>query len=137
MVRELPGVRAFVGSPYAAGAELEQFYRGIDLAEKRLRAFNYFGKEISNDSERAWWEKNRNEIVYYDQNRGDASTMTQIRRIQKSLSDLSKAMVQAQQSRALSPESKRNTLLELRRQRDQLAAAGVKLLHPTDQRDSK
>jgi hypothetical protein len=137
MFRELPGVRAFVGSPYAAGAELEQFYTGLDLAEKRLRAFSYFGKEISNDSEKAWWNKNRNEVVYYDQKRGDATVMTEVRRIQKSLSDLSKAMVQVQESRGLTPESKRTTLLELRRQRDQLAAAGVKLLHPTDQRDAK
>lgn len=137
MIRELPGIRAFIGSPYAANADLERFYTGLDLAEKRLRAFSYFGKEISTDSEKNWWDKNRNEIVYYDQKAGDRTIMTNLRGVQKNLSELSKAMVQVQQSRSLSPESKRSTLLELKRQRDTVAAAGFQLLHPADQKAAR
>jgi hypothetical protein len=137
MLRERPLLRAFVGSPYSAGAELERFYRGVDLAEKRLRAFSYFGKEISSDDEKRWWEKNRNEIVYYDQKRGERSIMTELRRLQKDLGDLSKAMVMVQESRILSAETKRDRLLELKRQRDTLAAAGIKLLHPVDQKAAR
>jgi len=137
MLRELPGFRAFVGSPYAASEDLDRFYRGLDLAEKRLRAFSYFGQTITTDEEKRWWEENRNELVYYDQLRGERSVMTEVRRVQRGLGDLAKAMAAVLQTRTMSPETKRDRLLELKTQRDRLAAAGVKLLHPADQKAAR
>ena len=130
---DLPGMKSWHSSPYAADKYVDAFYRGAELAEKRNTTFDAMFDKRTKDIDKNWWEKNKNALVYYTMDKDGTSTLSGIREITTTLSEFSKAMLLVQDSRLMNPETKRAKLIQLNQQRNKIARlAYEKLIHPQD-----
>jgi hypothetical protein len=133
--RELPGIRAFFGSPYAPDEYLGRFYKAMDLAEGRLKTFDAYGNRMMTGEQSRYWEANRNALVWYKAQAGDGEVITQLRRLRDQMSDLGKSMVMIQNDRYLDGATKRERLINLKTARDKLARLAFdSYIHPDDRK---
>lgn len=133
--RELPGIRAFFGSPYAPDEYLGRFYKAMDLAEGRLKTFDAYGNRMMTGEQSRYWEANRNALVWYKAQAGDGEVITQLRRLRDQMSDLGKSMVMIQNDRYLDGSTKRERLINLKTARDKLARIAFDTyVHPDDRK---
>lgn len=129
---EMPGFRAFSGSPYEASADVERFYKAMTMAEERVAAFRGRALGEINSDNRRFFQRNRQELAWYLAPNGDATTMTQIRRGRDQLSEITKAIREVQRSTSMSRDTKRERLLALSQMRDDTASGLLKLMAPKD-----
>lgn len=133
--RELPGIRAFFGSVYAPNEYTGRFYKAMDVAEGRLKTFDAYGNRMMPGEQSRYWEANRNALVWYKAQMGDAETITQLRRVRTQMGDMGKAMVVIQNDRTMDPQTKRERLIYLKDARDKLAQyAFDTYIHPDDRK---
>jgi len=89
--------------------------------------------EMMESKAQADWYKANADRLNHD-GLGDGSVITQIRHAQSQLADIHKAQVTVQNDRTMSPDAKRDRLIELSRQRDTLAEQAFRgLFAPVDQ----
>lgn len=132
-LREWPVLRALLVPEDETNEYVARFYRGLDLAENRMRDFKAMGDRMETAKRLEFWMNNREELTYYGSLRGDAPVMTHLRRLRDSLGEINRAMLNVQNDRAMSPEMKRMKLNELRAQRNSMAKRGfVNGIHPLD-----
>jgi len=131
--RELPFVKALMVPKDAGSESVARFYRAMELAENRIRDFKVLGDRMETPKQKGFWMKNRNELMYYGTVMGDVPMMTHLRRTQGQLSEINKAMMYVQNTRKMSPESKRDRLDLLERQRMEIAKRAFERgFHPKD-----
>jgi hypothetical protein len=131
-VAEMPVVKAFLNSPYQASAYVERFYNAAKDAEQLVAAAKKAPEMMESKAQADWYKANADRLNHYGL--GDGSPITQIRHVQSQLADIHKAQVTVQNDRAMSPDAKRDRLIELSRQRDTLAEQAFKgLFAPVDQ----
>jgi hypothetical protein len=134
-IMELPILNRFAGSPYSANAFVERFYKASQDMEGKLAVLNKQTDQMSTTDQQKWWQKNQTEVshylrtVDYQTNRTGAGD---IRKAQARLGEITGAMKDIQASRVLKPEVKRDQLIELTRQRNELAEEGFKSLFPAE-----
>jgi len=123
---------SFVGSPYAADANVGRFYAAADDMEGRLKQWNDRAPalDLKNTDDVQWWNKHRAEVMHYNNLVNPETKLTQagqIRKLMRHLSDLNRAMKSTRNDPAMSPEQKRSTLIELSQTRNAAAKAGFAL----------
>lgn len=123
---------SFVGSPYAADANVGRFYAAADDMEGRLKQWNDRAPalDLKNNDDVQWWNKHRAEVMHYNNLVNPETKLTQagqIRKLMRHLSDLNRAMKSTRNDPAMSPEQKRSTLIELSQTRNAAAKAGFAL----------
>lgn len=136
-VMELPILNRFAGSPYAANAFVERFYKASGDMEGKLAVLNKQTDQMSTTEQQKWWQGNKAELshylrtVDYQTNRTGAGD---IRKVQARLGEMTGAMKDIQASRVLTSDAKRDKMIELTRQRNELAEKGFKELFPAEVR---
>jgi hypothetical protein len=127
----------FAGSPYEANAFVERFYKASQDMEGIMTVWNKQADQMSTGDHARWWKQHGPEILHY-QRTVDAQTgrtgAGDVRKAQAAMGELTKAMKDAQASREMTPEMKRQTLMELARQRNQRAEEAFKTLFPPEVR---
>jgi hypothetical protein len=133
--RELPGVRAFFGSVYAPNEYTGRFYKAMDVAETRLTTFNAYGNRMMTREQQRFFEENKNALIWYKSQAGDAEMITQLRRVRDRMSELGRAMVLIQNNQFLDPTTKRERLIQLKDARDKMARSAFDTyIHPDDRK---
>jgi hypothetical protein len=127
--------KSFVGSPYAADANVNRFYEAASDMEARLKAWREKAPtiDLGNASEAAWWRKHSSTVMHYQQIVNPETKLTQagqIRQIMQHMSDLNRAMKMTYQDAKLDGPTKRSTLIELSRARNAAAAQGFQMFPP-------
>lgn len=134
---ELPILNRFAGSPYAANAFVERFYKASKDMEGKLAVLNKQTDQMSTTEQQRWWKQNQAELshylrtVDYQTNRTGAGD---IRKVQARLGEITGAMKDIQASRIMTADEKRDKMIELTRQRNELAEKGFKELFPAEVR---
>jgi hypothetical protein len=134
---ELPILNRFAGSPYAANAFVERFYKSSQDMEGKLAVLNKQTDQMSTTEQQKWWKQNQPELshylrtVDYQTNRTGAGD---IRKVQARLGEITGAMKDIQASRVMTADVKRDKMIELTRQRNELAEKGFKELFPAEVR---
>lgn len=124
-----PGVRAFSQNPFTPSVYLDRFYKAMDRAEGRLATFKQMNALMTPEEAEKWWKKNGAAAQYYGallEPRDDRKVITQLRRVQKSISEINKAMRQVYADKEMDGDQKRAALLQLNAQRDALAEQAFK-----------
>lgn len=126
---EWPGVRAFTQGPYTPGIFVDRFYKALDRAEGRMKTFQEMNALMSPEEAEKWWKENGAATAHYGallDPRDDAKVITQLRRVQRSLSDVHKAMRQIYADKTMSADEKRERLIYLNALRNHYAEEGFK-----------
>jgi hypothetical protein len=113
------GFRAFLKNPYEPSEYVNRFHKAMDRATKRKNDFNAFGMRLDSQGKWNFWQKNADQLDFYGD--GPGSNMQKLQAAQKHLSVLNAASVNIRMDRNIDPEIKRDRLLFLRRQADNLA----------------
>jgi len=132
-VMELPILNKFSGSPYAANAWLPRFYDAAHEMEGLLRVWNKQSQQMTTSEQAKWWKQHGNEVLHYQRTVDPQTGRTgagDVRQAMERVSELGKAMKEVQQSRVLSPEAKRQRLIELSNQRNKIAEESYKAVFP-------
>lgn len=132
-VMELPILNKFSGSPYAANAWLPRFYDAAHEMEGLLRVWNKQSQQMTTAEQAKWWKQHGNEVLHYQRTVDPQTGRTgagDVRQAMERVSELGKAMKEVQQSRVLSPEAKRQRLIELSNQRNKIAEESYKAVFP-------
>ena len=132
---ELPILNRFAGSPYMANAFVERFYKASQDMEGKLAVLNKQTDQMSTTEQQKWWQQNQPEVSHYLRTVDHQTNRTgagDIRKAQARLGEITGAMKDIQASRVLAPEVKRDQLIELTRQRNELAEDGFKSLFPAE-----
>lgn len=137
--RELPGMRAFFGSPYAPNEYTSRFYKAMDVVEQRLKTFDAYGTRLMPGDMKRYFDANKDPIVWYkaqlSSGRDAPEVITELRKTRDSMGDIGKAMVIVQNRRDITPEEKRKLLINLKDARDKIAQAAFDTyVHPIDRR---
>lgn len=124
--------KSFVGSPYAADGNVNRFYEAANDMESRLKAWREKAPtlDLNNASEAAWWRKHSATVMHYQQIVNPETKLTQagqIRQIMQHMSDLNRAMKMTYQDATLDAATKRSTLIELSRARNETAKQGFQM----------
>lgn len=130
---EMPVLNRFAGSPYAANAWVERFYKASGDMEGKLQVWNKQTDQMSTADQKRWWESNGPEIQHYERTVDYQTKRTaagDVRKAMAAMSELTGAMKDVQASRVLSPDQKRARLMDLTQQRNDLAEQGFKALFP-------
>jgi hypothetical protein len=132
---ELPILNRFAATPYAANAWVDRFYKASGDMEGLLRVWRKQADQMTSREQAKWWEEYGPEVMEYSRT-VDASTgrtgAGDVRKALKALSEINAAMKEVQQSRVLSPEDKRSSLMELAKQRNMAAEQAYKTLFPQE-----
>lgn len=133
---ELPILNRFAGSPYEANAYMERFYAAVKDMEGKLQVFNKQADEMTTKEQKAWWEANGREIMFYERtvNGNGLTGAGQVRKAMKTLSEITGAMKEVHGSRDLDPAVKRERLMILSKQRNVTAEEAFKTLFPEETR---
>lgn len=137
-VMELPILNKFSGSPYAANAWLPRFYDAAHEMEGLLRVWNKQSQQMTTSEQAKWWKQHGNEVLHYQRTVDPQTGRTgagDVRQAMERVSELGKAMKEVQQSRVLSPEAKRQRLIELSNQRNKIAEESYKTVFPKTVRE--
>jgi hypothetical protein len=123
---------SFVGSPYAADANVNRFYQAASDMEGKLQNWNERAPflNMQNKDDVAWWKKHSDEIMQYNAIVDAETGLTQagqIRKLMRHMSDLNRAMKLTRQDSTLTGDQKRANLIELSRTRNATAKAGYQL----------
>tara|TARA_R100000900_G_scaffold97525_1_gene75561 strand:- start:1084 stop:9237 length:8154 start_codon:yes stop_codon:yes gene_type:complete len=121
-VEEYPGIRAFTVSKYEASDEVRQFYEAARLVEQRIEGIRSKDFDMANDK----YVKKEvpNAVPYFVPLNGqlDGDTkLTQIRQARTMLGLITKSIVNIQRDKKMTPEDKRDKLIELSKQRNEMA----------------
>jgi len=130
---EWPILNRFAGSPYAANVWLDRFYKASSDMEGILRVWNKQADQMTSAEHKRWWEKHGPEVMEYSRTVDVKTGRTgagDVRKAQRTLSELNGAMKEVQQSRVLDPDVKRARLMELAKQRNLAAEWAFKNLFP-------
>lgn len=135
---ELPILNKFSGSPYAANAWMPRFYDAAHEMEGLMRVWNKQSQQMTSKEQADWWKQHGNEILHYQRTVDPQTGRTgagDVRQAMERLTELGKAMKEVQSSRALSPETKRQRLIELSNQRNKIAEESYKTVFPKAARE--
>lgn len=125
-VAEWPVARAFVNSPYQANAWVGRFYSASESVEQLMATARKMPLILEAKEQRAFVERNRERLIYYLAFAGE------MRAAREGLSDITRAMDVVARDRQMTPERKRQRLIELVAARNALAELAFKRLHPDD-----
>jgi hypothetical protein len=130
---ELPVLNRFTGSPYAANAFVERFYKAADEMEGLLGTFNKQTDQMTSANQKKWWEKHGPDVQFFQrttnyQTRGTAAG--DVRKAQRALSEIGKAMKDIQADKNMAPGVKRERMIELSKQRNATAEKAFRELFP-------
>lgn len=132
-VMEYPILKRFAASPYAANAFVQRFHEASKDMEGKIAVLNKQAEGMTTAEREKWWKKNADElghylrIVDYSTNRTGAGD---VRKTRERLSEIGTAMKDVQASRGMNAAEKRARLLELSRQRNEIAEMAYKELFP-------
>lgn len=132
-IMEAPILNRFSGSPYAANVFVDRFYKATQEMEGKLAVWNKQTEQMTEPAQKAWWEKNGKELQHYLRTVNYDTGLTgagQIRKSMAAMSDMNKAMKDAQASRVLTPEEKRQRMMRLSLMRNEVAENAFKQLFP-------
>ncbi len=120
-------------NPYEPSEYINRFHKAMDRATKRKNDFNAFGMRLDSQGKWNFWQKNAKQLAFYGE--GHGSNMQALHAAHKHLSEINATSVNIRMSRDIDPETKRDRLLFLRRQADDLAkGAFLRHFSPEDQR---
>lgn len=91
----------------------------MDRATKRINDFKAFEMRLNSEGQLNFWKKNAAQLAFY----GNGDQMRFLYQAQEKLSEINKASVMVRMSKAVDPVAKREMLLILRRQTDELSKA--------------
>ena len=138
MLREMPVLKAFSQSPYAANKQVQEFYRGAEKAEQTVAAIKQMGEHMLTKQQKDYFAENKNRLIYYTvPQSGGKNMIYYIAKGKEQLSLMNKAMTVVQKSKKLSAEEKQRQLIALSRKRNELAEKLVLLLYPADYKKIK
>ena len=127
---EQPAIRGLFQSPYAATADVERFYRGARMAEETSAMLSQ-SRMMDTKRRMDWIRKNKSLALWYSQSVEGKPRATWIRNQKATLSSISKAAQAVKLDRdIMSREEKREKLIELSKQRNEIAKSSLMLLHP-------
>lgn len=132
-IMEAPILNRFSGSPYAANVFVDRFYKATQEMEGKLAVWNKQTEQMTEPAQKQWWDKNGKELQHYLRTVNYDTGLTgagQIRKAMAAMSDMNKAMKDAQASRVLSPEEKRQRMMRLSLMRNEVAENAFKQLFP-------
>lgn len=132
---ELPVLNRFSGSPYQANAFVTRFYNVVNEMEGKLAVFNKQAPQMTTAEQQKWWQANKEEMGWYLRVVNGATGLTgagEVRKARAALSEINGAMKNIQASREMTGGDKRARLLELARQRNEMAERAFKALFPVD-----
>ena len=129
-VERIPVVKGFVTNPYAPQRYLGEFHETLGRAEARVSS----AKAGLHENEK-WFEKNKRALAFYlhyDSN--GKQRITNLRNMQKRLGEITQTSRNVRSSDSLKPAQKRERLIELKRQRDDLSRSLMQngYFHPDD-----
>lgn len=130
---EAPILNRFSGSPYAANAFVDRFYKATQEMEGKLAVWNKQAEQMTEPAQKAWWEKNGAELQHFLRTVNYDTGLTgagQVRKAMEAMSDMNKAMKEVQASRVMSPEEKRQRMMRLSLMRNEVAENAFKQLFP-------
>jgi hypothetical protein len=136
MVRELPIIRAFSQSPYAANRQVEEFYRGYNKMAETLAAVKRFDSHTGSKQQKKFIEENWKRLAYYNIKVEGKPLYWHIGKQKDRLSSISKAMTGVQ-ILDLTPKQKQERLYQLSKIRNGIAEYAVHRLYPPDYKDIK
>jgi len=136
---EYPVLRAFKKSPYSASRKVNEFYRGMDRAEKVNSELRHMVLHMEDKKQQEFLNRgnNRERLLWYGGVFEGRDNLQWLRLGRVKLSTINKAMQLTLSDREFSADEKRSRLLFLSKRRDDLAAALVTRLHPDDYRRVK
>lgn len=132
-IMEAPILNRFSGSPYAANAFVERFYKATQEMEGKLAVWNKQAEQMTEPAQKQFWDKNGDELRHFLRTVNYETGLTgagQVRKAMEAMSDMNKAMKETQQSRVLSPEEKRSRMMRLSTMRNEVAENAFKQLFP-------
>ncbi|NBV88752.1 MAG: hypothetical protein EBR88_04440, partial [Betaproteobacteria bacterium] len=130
-VFELPILNRFAGSPYQANAFVERFYNAASDMEGKLQVHSKQADEMTDASLQRWWKANGAELQHYQHTMSTGRAVaTEVRRTQRTLAEINKAMKEVQADQKMLPDLKRSKLMDLANQRNATAEQGFKTLFP-------
>ena len=135
---ELPILNKFSGSPYAANAWMPRFYDAAHEMEGLMRVWNKQSQQMTSKEQADWWKQHGSEILHYQRTVDPQTGRTgagDVRQAMERLTELGKAMKEVQSSRTLSPETKRQRLIDLSNQRNKIAEESYKAVFPKAARE--
>jgi len=130
---ELPILNRFSGSPYAANAFVDRFYKATRDMEGKMAVFNKQTDQMTTEDQKRWWEANGKELMHYQRTVDHTTGRTgagDVRKVMEAMSEMNRAMKEVQASRRMNPEEKRQRLMRLARMRNEVAEQGFKTLFP-------
>ena len=120
---EMPLVRGFTVSPYEPTADVERFYRAAQDAEQLVATAKAAPAMLSDAKTAKWRAENQDRLDWYSVQEGP---IKHIREGKERMAELHQAAVIVQRDTKMTPDQKRDRLLELAKQRNDLA---TKLFH--------
>lgn len=136
MFRELPIIRAFSQSPYAANRQVEEFYRGYNKMAETLATVKRFDSHTGSKQQKKFIEENWKRLAYYNTKVGGKPLYWHIGKQKERLSTVSKTMTGVQ-ILDLTPKQKQERLYQLSKIRNGIAEYAVHRLYPPDYKDIK
>jgi hypothetical protein len=130
---ELPILNRFSGSPYAANAFVDRFYKATRDMEGKMAVFNKQTDQMTTDDQKRWWEANGKELMHYQRTVDHTTGRTgagDVRKVMEAMSEMNKAMKEVQASRVMNSDEKRQRLMRLALMRNEVAEQGFKTLFP-------
>ncbi len=103
----------------------------MDRATKRINDFKAFKMRLDSEGQLKFWKKNAAQLAFY----GNEGQMWFLNQAQEKLSEINKVSVMIRMAKNMDPVAKREKLLILRRQADELARAAF--LRGFSQEDQK
>jgi hypothetical protein len=130
---EFPILNRFSGSPYAANAFVDRFYKAARDMEGKMAVFNKQTDQMTSDDQKRWWAANGKELMHYQRTVNYETGRTgagDVRQVMEVMGEMNKAMKEVQASRVISPDEKRQRLMRLSLMRNEAAERGFKTLFP-------
>lgn len=130
---ERPILNRFAGSPYESNEFVRRWYDAASDMEAVMGTWNKQSDQMTTAEQKRWWDKHGAEIQHYNHitnGQTRKSLAGEVRATMATLSEIGRAMKEIQGSRQISSEDKRSRMMDLARQRDQVAEQGFKTLFP-------
>jgi hypothetical protein len=124
---EYPVVKGFANSPYQASAWVDRFYQAATAGQQALATAKKLPAIASTARQAQYIKDNQERVAWY------YAKAPGIAKAQDDLGQINRAMVMVQNDRTVTPQQKRERLLDLGAQRDAIAEQAFKqLIEPHD-----